>query len=101
MARPGRPERNRAADHSASLGDSITASTQIRFSVHTTDDSTTERDSPRRSCADVSDADEKLDSHRIEVVSRSAETEILEQNTAIVEGYEAWAEFAAAVRDEV
>jgi hypothetical protein len=28
-------------------------------------------------------------------------TEILEQNTAIVEGYEAWAEFAAAVRDEV
>jgi hypothetical protein len=35
MARPGRPERNRAARSSASLGDSITASTQIRFSVHT------------------------------------------------------------------
>jgi hypothetical protein len=32
MARPGRPEQ---PDHSASLGDSITSSTRIRFSVHT------------------------------------------------------------------
>src|SRR5260370_24444839 len=35
MARPGRPERSRKPDHSASLGDSITSSTRIRFSVHT------------------------------------------------------------------
>jgi hypothetical protein len=32
MARPGRPEQ---PDHTASLGDSITSSTRIRFSVHT------------------------------------------------------------------
>src|SRR4051812_8307949 len=35
MARPERPERNRAARSFPSLGDSITSSTRIRFSVHT------------------------------------------------------------------
>src|SRR6267154_1136847 len=35
MARPGRPERNRAARSFRQLRRSITSSTQIRFSVHT------------------------------------------------------------------